>query len=285
MDELITDHRINSKFALLLAINHTVVGAGAGVLLCGLLFYYPLGVAVGIALLFLAILTLFLTPGSPSRLWGVITGMSGSRARRGIVFVGCTIFFGLLYLLIQTGKPISPNFIIRTLGSVSALLTMLYTGLFISSVASVPLWNRRLVPVIFFLHSITSGYSTLVFLVSIPAESYDSIYIVELIEMGLLSITFLLTVLYVIVKMKSADSARESARILVKGEQKYFFLMGGIALGLIIPLALTGCLYFSFDFTGRVMFSVFLAIMISRILGDLSLRYSFLRGGIFEKGH
>lgn len=283
MDEFIVDYRLNKKFAFPLAVNSVLVGAGAAVLLFGLLFYYLLGVAVGLALLFLGVLALLFDPGHPFRLWRAILKINRAWTGRGIVFIGCTVFFGLLYLLLQTGKSISPSVAVRISGSLFALFTMLYTGFFVSSITPVPFWNRRLTPALFLFHSVTSGFSISLFLISITAKGYDSIYMLEIMEMGLLSATFILTVFHLTVTAKSAGAARESVDLLLRGGLKYIFFLGAIALGFIIPLALTGYLYFSLDFSSKILFVIFLSVMISRFLGDLSFRYAFLRAGVFEK--
>jgi formate-dependent nitrite reductase membrane component NrfD len=277
-EEFIVDYRLNKEFDSLLALNISVEGFGAALMAESVIMHYPMGVIVGLALVIAGIMILFLHLGNRFKFWRVIAGLKRAWISRGAFFAGGLVGLGIFSLFLN-GGPL--DLIVQTGIVVFGLLTILYSGFLLSSMTPIPFWNSPLTPVLFLLHSITTGMAILIFLLAQSTVKNLSIEIVGLL-LGLTSVTLLFTIIHIMVMSTSSSAARESVRLLMSPARKWTFLGGAIVLGLLIPLLIYSFIYLSGGRSTEGLSTMLFVAMGLRAIGDYAFRSSLLHAGVFE---
>jgi len=276
--EFTVDYRLNEGFDRLVALNIAIEGSGAALMVSSLLMDYPLGIAAGLVLVAVGILFLLFHLGNRLRCWRVIVGLKSSWISRGAFFAGALMFFGILSVLIK-GSALGSAMQIGTI--IFSILTILYSGFFLSSMTPIPFWNTPLTPVLFLLHSVTTGLSILIFMLALNpgGPSINSIlgWVVLLAGAALL-----FTVVHVVVMATSTNASRESVRLLVRDGLRLTFLGGAITIGLIIPLIIFSYLYLNTGQSTQNLIVFFTVTMVLRAVGDYAFRSSVLNAGVYE---
>ena len=276
--EFTVDYRLNEGFDRLVALNIAIEGSGAALMVSSLLMDYPLGIAAGLVLVAVGILFLLFHLGNRLRCWRVIVGLKSSWISRGAFFAGALMFFGILSVLIK-GSALGSAMQIGTI--IFSILTILYSGFFLSSMTPIPFWNTPLTPVLFLLHSVTTGLSILIFMLALNpgGPSINSIlgWVVLLAGAALL-----FTVVHVVVMASSTNASRESVRLLVRDGLRLTFLGGAITVGLIIPLIIFSYLYLNTGQSTQNLIVFFTVTMVLRAVGDYAFRSSVLNAGVYE---
>jgi polysulfide reductase chain C len=277
-EEFTVDYRLNKEFDSLLALNIAVEGSGAALMAVSSVMHYPMGVIVGLVLVVTGIMILFLHLGNRIKFWRVIAGLKRAWISRGSFFAGGLVGLGIFSLLLN-GGPL--NLIVQIGIVIFGLLTILYSGFLLSSMTPIPFWNSPLTPILFLLHSITTGLAILIFLLAQSTVKNLSIEIVGLL-IGLTSVTLLFTIIHIMVMSTSLSAARESVRLLMSSGRKWSFLGGAIVLGLLVPLLIYSYIYLSGErSTGGLSTMLFVAMGL-RAIGDYAFRSSLLNAGVFE---
>jgi len=276
--EFTVDYRLNEGFDRLVALNIAIEGSGAALMVSSLLMDYPRGIAAGLVLVAVGILFLLFHLGNRLRCWRVIVGLKSSWISRGAFFAGALMFFGILSVLIK-GSALGSAMQIGTI--IFSILTILYSGFFLSSMTPIPFWNTPLTPVLFLLHSVTTGLSILIFMLALNpgGPSINSIlgWVVLLAGAALL-----FTVVHVVVMATSTNASRESVRLLVRDGLRLTFLGGAITVGLIIPLIIFSYLYLNTGQSTQNLIVFFTVTMVLRAVGDYAFRSSVLNAGVYE---
>jgi len=277
-EEFIVDYRLNKEFDSILALNISVEGFGAALMAGSVIMHYPMGVIVGLALVVAGIMILFLHLGNRLKFWRVITGLKRAWISRGSFFAGGLVGLGIFSLLLKGG----PLDLIVQIGIIIfGLLTILYSGFLLSSMTPIPFWNSPLTPILFLLHSITTGLAILIFLLVQSTIKNLSIEIVGLL-LGLTGVTLLFTIIHIMVMSTSLSAARESVRLLMSSGRKWTFLGGAIVLGLLTPLLIYSYIYLSGEQSIEGLSTMLFVAMIMRAVGDYAFRSSLLNAGVFE---
>lgn len=278
-DEFTVEYRASDGFDRFVAINLALEGCGAALIAGSAWMNFAPGILAGFLFLAVGILFLFLHLGNRWRSWRVILGLKSSWVSRGALFAGLLLLSGLLFLF-SNGWAWGAFWKAAT--SVFALLTILYSGFLLSSMTSIPFWNSPLTPILFLLHSTTTGTAILMCLFLWTGELDLTVGSAGK-AMGLAACTLLVTVAHVTLMGTSTGAARESVTILLRRGLKWPFLGGAILAGLIVPFAIFGYAYLhEGPATGglAIMMSVAAAL---RLIGDYSFRSSLLRAGVFER--
>jgi len=278
VQEFTVDYRMNEEFDYLVAFNLAFEGFGSALMLGSALINYTQGIVLGLLLVGVGVLFLFFHLGNRFRCWRVIARLKNSWISRGAFFAGGLMFFGVLSLLADSG---ALDLAAQAGIIIFALLTILYSGFLLASMTPIPFWNTPLTPVLFLLHSATTGTAILLFM-----RGYYSVETIGSGVVGLLLLltgaTLLLTIIHVMVMSSSTNAARESVRLLLKDGLKLSFVGGAVVLGLIVPLILFGYLYFYIGQTTQNLLIILAAAVVSRIIGDYTFRSSILHAGVFE---
>ena len=276
--EFTVDYRLNEGFDRLVALNIAIEGSGAALMVSSLLIQYPRGIAVGLALVVLGILFLFFHLGNRFRFWRVLTGLKRAWISRGAFFAGGLVGLGILHVLFKNdtfGLTVQIGIVIF------GLLTILYSGFLLSSMTPIPFWNSPLTPILFLLHSMTTGVAILVVLLAQSAGENPGNGVVEMM-LGLAGVTLLFTIIHIMVMATSMNAARESVRLLVGTSLRWTFLGGAIALGLVGPLLIYIYIHFNSGQSVQGIMTFVTVAMVLRIIGDYAFRSSVLNVGVFE---
>lgn len=281
MEEFVVGFKRNREYGSLLALNLVLEGAGAATFLGALLLGYVTGVILGLILVLLGILALFLDLGHPYKFWRVIQRTRSAWISRGTIFVCCLFVFAILYLLFPSLQGTPAGIFIQICAAIFAVLTILYSGFLLSSMTAIPFWNTPLTPILFLLHSATTGLAILIFLLANSTGENPGNGIFELM-FGLVGITLSFTIIHIAVMATSINAARESVRLLMSTGLRWSFMGGAVALGMLSPLFIYIYSYFN---NGQPLQSLMILVsvaMVLRVIGDYAFRSSVLNAGVFE---
>jgi formate-dependent nitrite reductase membrane component NrfD len=122
-------------------------------------------------------------------------------------------------------------------GSVLAVGTAIYTGVLLSVVSAVPLWNTPVLPALFLISAISTGMGLAFDLsatLAIPEihRRYNHMPLVHMIFIGL---EIALLALLLIMALNQGGEAAESARLILLGDRSVIFWVLVVGFGMVYP--------------------------------------------------
>ena len=211
--------------------------------------------------------------GHPLRFWRIIfsSGWKTSWISRGLYFVTLFLILGLIHILLSYGA--LPNISLLIGANIFAFLTVIYAGFVMNYVNGIQLWNSALLPILFAVSGIWGGIGLSI--VAISAAS-PSITVARLEGWGsqfMVSYIFILIVYLMSIRYQGS-AGKASVREIVIGQRAALFWVMVVALGVILPSAVSllgwkGGL----EISGTLLSSAILL----ELVGDLSLRYCILK--------
>jgi formate-dependent nitrite reductase membrane component NrfD len=136
-------------------------------------------------------------------------------------------------------------------------------------------------PVLFVLHSLTTGFALLALMGGDGATKLGDRALAA--AAALAATTLVLTLMHVAVMMRATNAARHSVQLLVNGKLRWSFIGGALLAGLVVPFALLCWAYLG---RGQAMhnttFAMLFFALVLRAVGDYTFRYSVLKAGVFE---
>jgi formate-dependent nitrite reductase membrane component NrfD len=242
------------------------------------------GLWIGFPSVLLGSFFLLAALGSPSRAFLAARKQGSSWISRGTVIITGFMILAFLHLVLvrftnvgETGAGID---ILAILGIVFAVGTMVYTGILLGASKGIPFWRAGVVPVVFVISALVSGYFAVLLGAMLFNEPTPALLRTMALEVvALVIIEGLAVVVFLQAAYKTPDS-RESAERMV---HKPLFLLGYLVLGLVTPLILMLVAYFS---TGEAAVGggIIAAVAIGALLGlvgRLILRQALLACGAF----
>lgn len=129
------------------------------------------------------------------------------------------------------------NKIIEYIGVVFAVATAMYTGFLIGVIATVPLWNTAILPILFVVSALSTGIAgTLLVSVVFNKHEVHQILSVKKIHLTLLATEVFLLFTMFLITSTSNEAAAESVSSIVFGEFSILFWVGLITVGLLLPI-------------------------------------------------
>jgi formate-dependent nitrite reductase membrane component NrfD len=122
-------------------------------------------------------------------------------------------------------------------GVVLALGTAIYTGVLLSVVKAVPLWNTPILPALFLVSAISTGMGLsfdLAATLAVP-EIHRRYAAMPVIHMVFIGLEVVLLALLMIVSLGKGGEAAESARLILMGNRSVIFWVVVIGFGMIYP--------------------------------------------------
>lgn len=279
------DFRIAPKMQTVLGLAEALVffleGSGATTLSISILLGWPLMTLV--ALLAMVVATLFLLGhlGHPTRAIKAMKKLKFSWISRGTLFLGSCVAIGFLCLLVTicVGKTWTPARIILTiLVCCLSAIVLVYPGFVLGYSVSIPFWHSGTLPFFFALNGVSTGLSlTLLYGVMKTTANVSILYNLAWVQVISTCTLLLVTFTHLDLMKRTGLGARLSVEALLK-QEKLFFGMLGCLIGTAVPLVLTLLTAVSMGF-GLILLAV---SAICRVVGDLSLRYAFLKVGIYD---
>jgi formate-dependent nitrite reductase membrane component NrfD len=265
---------------ILVWIAEVFTSLGAGLYLVSLFFNNWWGMLVAwLIVMFLKIPLHIMYFGKPFRFWRTIPPFTKawktSWFTRGISFsilFGSIVFVQLIitYFFPDTAGDIA----LKVLGGIFAFGVGIYSGFIMSYCRSVPLWNTALVPLILLIAGVADGFA-LMLGVGLADAAVD-IAAVEFGSRVLLVANAILMGVYLWNATYTSKTAKHSATLLLKGSLAIPFWVGVVALGIIIPLAISVSGYFA----GEASTPLLIIAIILHTIGAVALKYVLLKAGI-----
>ena len=243
------------------AVDIYLAGTGAGFLVFGLLMdwlgyspYTPRTILLwGPILVAIGALFLVLKLGVKRRFLNTVLNPRTSWLSRGFYILSLCIIVGVVilgisilpFLGISTSDWASFIKVLDVIGFISALATVIYTGILIQSVKFVSFWNTWLLPALFTVSALSTGsitiiLTTYVYDLLVFHEGYSSQMTHMLVntQLVLIIIEAIVLALYLFSRYRAEGQAKSSVQMLLSGKMKYIFWLGVVVLGFSLPFIL-----------------------------------------------
>lgn len=130
--------------------------------------------------------------------------------------------------------------VLRVFVAIASLVVMAYTGLFLASMPSVPLWATPWIPPLFVASALSSGIALMVCAVVLTGSGGEfkaTLQRMQKIDAAVIVCEILLLGLFVLAAFLGSETARMSAERLLAGDLAALFWGIVVVLGLVVPLA------------------------------------------------
>jgi formate-dependent nitrite reductase membrane component NrfD len=274
------------EWGIRVALDFFLGGAGAGLISVYLLAALlagrrPLSIGVlatGAVLVIAGAILLASELGRPANAVRSFFNAGTSWMARGAVLN--VLLIGLVVLLL-VGDRLDAGGIIRlleVLAILAAALVACYPGLVLFASRDIGLWRSPVLPLMFFVYSVTSGVSLLLI-----AEGVGGLRLALSLAKLELALIVVLAVLFAAFwtgrsASKSAGIA-QGVRLLTRGELRGAFVFGSIGVGLILPLF---CFIDVALIEGQWAAPPAMVGIVSFLLGAFLVRYCLLRAACHE---
>jgi len=128
--------------------------------------------------------------------------------------------------------------VLCSVGAVLAVGTALYTGVLLSVVRAVPLWNSPVLPILFLVSAVSTGMGLsfdLAATLAIP-EIHRRFRYMPLAHMISIGLEAALLALLLVLALNQGGEAAESARLILVGRSSIIFWVVVVGFGLLFPL-------------------------------------------------
>jgi formate-dependent nitrite reductase membrane component NrfD len=252
-------------------------GLGGGLYLVSLLFNSLWGMLI--SWLIIAVIkggTHLVYLGKPLRFWRIITRPQSSWLARGFIFVMLFVLFGAVQMMLSQWAPGgTAEIMFKVLAGITAFGVATYTGIILKNVKGVPFWNSLLLPVLFVICGILSGFGLSVVIALNGGDI--NLAAAETGSRWLLIANVLLIVVYLLRASRREAVGKQSVLRQIRGESAPVFWIGVVLLGIVIPLTIAVA-----GLIAHVPPSVLIAAVICEISGGLALRYTVLKAGAYK---
>lgn len=233
-------------------------------------------------LIILGILCLLLDLGRIDRIIHLLFSLKFSALSIGsyslLLALLCAGYFALTRLLDTISARFTVTRIVSIIGIISGIVAAVYTGILLQNMASVIVWNTPLLPVIFFLSSLSAGIACL-FLTSVISDTRKPIApsVIRLANVDGLIILIELICLFAFALFAWQDSRTlHTIEVLTAGELAWIFWGILVCGGLILPVVLERYLSPDNAQTQLLWISLFL------LIGGFALRYCIVEIGQYD---
>jgi polysulfide reductase chain C len=239
------------------------------------------GFYLGPILVMLGTVFLIFDLGSPAKAYTLFLSAKFTYLTFGswAVLLFCLFSAGLA--LIQSGIFIKlPRPVFKALEILSLLLAlcvMVYTGVFISSMPSVPFLNTPLITILFVISSLSAGAAVITLYGFFNQQRKSMLVGLKIIpRIDLVLILFEIAVLVALFLFKYFEGgvASKSVDVLLLGGGRYVFWIGVVLIGIIVPLIAGMLIQKSLHMVNQAVSSSAL------LIGSLALRYSLIFAGL-----
>ncbi len=173
---------------------------------------------------------------------------------------------GIMY----TGRALGALYVVGWLGVTVAFLTIIYPGALMGLMKTIPFWSGSGPSYLLLSASLVSGSAV----VTLIGGSGHVNFNLSRVTLWFLVIYGLSLLIYMMVGGQGSKAAQISVQRLIKGNLFFIFMIGVIAIGLVVPFVL-----FIMDFTSSSasMLQVGSGLI---LIGGILMRYSLLASGV-----
>lgn len=251
---------------------------GAGLFFVSLFFKNTAGMILGWVLCLLLGGGFFLVHmGHPLRAFRAVLRPQSSWISRGVIFINSFGILGLIYIITMIMAPGHEYMVLKVIMAALCILVAIYAGMLMSFVRAIPLWNTGLLPMSYVVSGLWSGAEILLAIHLLSGAPVEQI---ELWIRILLPSFALILILYLISVNTSSKIGKDSVKRIVAGDLALLFFVGAVFIGLIIPISVV--LYSLTVGIASVPVALLLMAIVCGLLGDLTVRYCILKGGLYS---
>ncbi len=251
---------------------------GAGLYFVSLFFGNGLGMFLGwLVCLLLGGGCFLVHMGHPFRAFRAVLKPQTSWISRGVIFLSAFGLFGALYLLLHYLQPNRDFITLKVIVALLCILVAIYAGMLMSYVRAIPLWNTGLLPISYVVAGLWSGSEILLgihLLTGAPLEQIETWIRV------LLPSFALILVLYLVSITSASPIGWMSVKRIVAGDLAVHFYFGAVVVGLIFPVSVV--LFSVYVGIASVSPALLMAAILGGLIGDLTVRYCILKGGLYS---
>lgn len=251
---------------------------GAGLFFVSLFFKNTAGMILGWVLCLLLGGGFFLVHmGHPLRAFRAVLRPQSSWISRGVIFINSFGILGLIYIITMIMAPGHEYMVLKVIMAALCILVAIYAGMLMSFVRAIPLWNTGLLPMSYVVSGLWSGAEILLAIHLLSGAPVEQI---ELWIRILLPSFALILILYLISVNTSSKIGKDSVKRIVAGDLALLFFVGAVFIGLIIPISVV--LYSLTVGIASVPVALLLMAIVCGLVGDLTVRYCILKGGLYS---
>jgi len=214
--------------------------------------------------------------GKPLRFWRMVLKPQNSWMSRGLIIVFLFIGFGALQLITSYLFPGTAwELLFKGLAGITAFGTAMYPGFAMNYVNGIPFWNSALLPILFIVYGILDGFGIVIAIALFggdvnlaAAETGSRIFLVT---SALIVAIYLWSATYV------GPAGKYSVMELIQGRIAPVLWIGVVLCGIGTPIGIAVSSYFAKEGSA----SLLIIGIICDMIGGLSLKYCFLKGGIY----
>ena len=216
--------------------------------------------------------------GHPFRFWRMISRPGTSWISRGLLFVSVYLALGLVYmLLIQSGGSSS---VLMILADIFAFLGIIYGGFAMNFVNGIPLWNTALLPILYGVSGIWGG-AGLALGIALASGQVSTIGISVEAWIRLLLVAYAaLLIIYLMSVRYTNLTGRLSVQGIIFGRLKALMWLVVVFIGLVIPMTVV-LISLNAGLENMPPSALYVSIL-CELLGDLTMRYLILKGGLYS---
>ena len=251
---------------------------GAGLFFVSLFFKNTAGMILGWILCLLLGGGFFLVHmGHPLRAFRAVLRPQSSWISRGVIFINSFGILGLIYIIMTIMAPGREYMVLKVIMAALCILVAIYAGMLMSFVRAIPLWNTGLLPMSYVVSGLWSGAEILLAIHLLSGAPVEQI---ELWIRILLPSFALILILYLISVNTSSKIGKDSVKRIVAGDLALLFFVGAVFIGLIFPIFMV--LYSLSVGIAEVPVVLLLMAIVCGLVGDLTVRYCILKGGLYS---
>jgi formate-dependent nitrite reductase membrane component NrfD len=211
-----------------------------------------------------------------SRLWMMVLRPKTSWISRGLIITGLLALFGAIQLAISLWMPdTAAETIFKVLAGMFSVGVILYAGLALGDMASIPLWNTIALPLQFLVWGLLSGIS-LVMVVNSGANRND--FTMLLAFLILLVAALVMLMLFLWAGAYSQPAARESVREILRGNLTLPFWLGVVVIGLLIPIIISISMLEGL----APVLSISIVLLVCELAGGLAVSFCIMKAGLYR---
>ncbi|MEA5019856.1 MAG: NrfD/PsrC family molybdoenzyme membrane anchor subunit [Gordonibacter sp.] len=164
----------------------------------------------------------------------------------GVVFLSLFMVIACVALVMDFLKKETPAWL-EIVGTALAVCVAIYTGVLLGVCRPYPLWNNALLPILFLVSALSSGAaSVLLAAVFARPEEFNKVGVLKKFHFCFPLIELLLLASLVFITGFNSPAGIASVANLISGSYAFWFWIGLVLVGLVLPTALeTGLLFFS----------------------------------------
>jgi formate-dependent nitrite reductase membrane component NrfD len=281
-----------SVWGWLVAADFFFGGTGAGLFLVsvalGLYGLYgdlpEIGLIIGLVFVVIGLLFLAIHEWERrTKLLNILRRPGTSWISRGTIFNIVFLLFGVLYAAphwigwVPWAQHSDLGYLVGAVAGLASFLVILYPGMFLSSLSSIPFWNSPFIPLLFISYGVTGALGMLsvvlpLVVVTSATATSDSLMLWQTV---MVVVTVALVASQLIWASLAKPETKKSADELVRGRLLYPFAVGSLLVGLFIPLVASAFSYFTGDFLVSALAGALI------LVGSVLHKYTVLRAGIY----